>query len=80
MQRISIQNIKAVNYYPVRMMLEVQFMGENAIYQYYDVPEDVWYAMRNVSNIDIFFNTQILHRYRVLCKDKGKNGSNGKMI
>lgn len=71
MQRISIQNIKSMQYHPIRMILEIQFMGEDAVYQYFDVPEEVWYTMRNVANIDIYFNTQIMHRYKMVCKRKG---------
>lgn len=80
MLRISNQNIIAMQYYPIRMLLEIQFRGDEKVYQYFDVPEDVWYAMRNVANIDIFYNTQIMSRYKMLCKDKGKNGNSYKMF
>ncbi len=71
MQRISNRNIRAAQYYPVRMILEIQFMEDNVIYQYLDVPEEVWYQFRNVPNIDIYFNSQIMCKYKVVCKEKG---------
>lgn len=76
LQRVAFRNIKSVQYCPLRMVLEVQFEDENKIYQYFDVPEDVWYNMKNVSNLDIFFNTQILSRYRMVCRERGKGNHN----
>ncbi len=72
MQKIANRNICAMQYHPIRMILELEFKEDENVYQYFDVPEDVWYAMRNVENIDIFYNTQILYRYKMLCKAKGK--------
>lgn len=72
MQRIASQNIKSVQYCPIRKLLEVQFLDENKTYQYFDVPEDVWYNLKNVPNIDIYFNSQILSKYHMVCREKGK--------
>lgn len=72
-QKIASQNIKSMQYYPIRMLLEIQFYGDNNIYQYLDVPEDIWYGMRNVLNVDMFFNTQIMSRYKQICKTKMRN-------
>ncbi len=71
LHRISNRNIRAVQYYPIRMILEIQFMEDNLVYQYLDVPEEVWYQLRNVPNIDIYFNLQIMCKYKVVCKDRG---------
>lgn len=69
LQRIASHNIRAVSYCPVRMLLEIQFENEESkVYQYFDVPEEVWYDMKNVADIDIFYNTQILARYRMVCR------------
>lgn len=69
-KKIASQNIKSVQYYPIRMVLEIQFYGDNNVYQYLDVPEDIWYGMRNVPNVDMFFNTQIMTKYKQVCKAK----------
>ncbi len=71
--KISAQNIKSAQYYPVRMVLEIQFYGDTNVYQYMDVPEEVWYCMRNVLNVDMFFNTQIMSKYKQICKTKLRN-------
>lgn len=72
-QKISAKNIKSAQYYPMRMILEIQFYGDTNVYQYLDVPEDVWYGMRNTLSVDMFFNMQIMSRYKQICKTKFKN-------
>ncbi len=76
MQRVAARNIKLLRYCPQRMILEVQFNGEINVYQYFDVPEDVWYNMKNVADMDLFFNLCIASNYRFTCRSKG----NGKSI
>ena len=72
-QKISSQNIKSVQYYPIRMVLEIQFYGDSSVYRYMDVPEDIWYGMRNVPNVDMYFNTQIMTQYKHVFITKNKN-------
>lgn len=72
-QKVASQNIKSMQYYPIRMLLEIQFYGDNNIYQYLEVPEDIWYSMRNVLSVDMFFNTQIMSKYKQICKTKMRN-------
>lgn len=69
-QKIAAQNIKSVQYYPMRMALEIEFYGDSNIYQYLDVPEDIWYRMKNVFNVDMFFNSQIVSKYKCICKNE----------
>lgn len=76
MQRIAARNIRFLRYCPQRMILEVQFDGDKNVYQYFDVPEDVWYNMKNVADVDLFFNLLIASNYRYICRSKG----NGKSI
>ena len=59
MFRVAATNIQRVKYCPTRKLLEVQFKGEECIYQYFDVPEDVWYNMKNTVSMDMFFNVQM---------------------
>lgn len=73
LQRIASKNIKSVKYCPLRMILEVQFMDEEKIYQYFDVTEEVWYNLKNASCMDTFFNQQILARYHVRFVNKEKH-------
>lgn len=70
LQKIAAQNIKYAQYYPIRMVLEIQFYGDDNIYQYLDVPEDIWYGMRNVLNTDMYFNTKIMSKYEQICKTR----------
>ena len=76
MQRVAARNIKLLRYYPQRMILEVRFWEDNNVYQYFDVPEEIWYNMKNVADMDLFFNSRIASNYRYICRSKG----NGKSI
>lgn len=76
MSRVASRNIIFLKYYPQKMILEVQFNGDNCVYQYFDVPEDMWYNMKNVADLDLFFNLCIASNYRYVCRSKG----NGKSI
>lgn len=72
MNRVAAGNIQKVRYCPIRKLLEVQFKGEENIYQYFDVPEEVWYAMKNTASMDLYFNIQIATCYRMKCVNKLK--------
>lgn len=76
MQRVAARNIKLLRYCPQRMILEVRFLEDNNVYQYFDVPEEVWYNMKNVADMDMFFNLRIASNYRYTCCSRG----NGKRI
>lgn len=73
MHKIAALNIKRIEYYPIRKLLEVQFQGEEGIYQYFDVPEEIWYNMRNTASVDMYFNIKIAACYRMKCVYKLKN-------
>ncbi len=64
MNRTAANYIREVAYYPINEMLEVQFTGDDYIYQYFDVPEEVWYDFKNTASLDIYFNSRITARYR----------------
>lgn len=70
MNRVSAKYIRGVTYYPIRKLLEIRFADDDNTYQYWDVPEEVWYGMRNTFSMDLFFNTQICTRYRCQCVEK----------
>ncbi|MBQ9142753.1 MAG: KTSC domain-containing protein [Lachnospiraceae bacterium] len=72
MYRVAAKNIQKVRYCPVRMLLEVQFNGEENIYQYFDVPEEVWYNMKNSASLDMYFNVVIATGYRMKCVNRLK--------
>lgn len=70
MTRFATEYIKYATYYPMRMLLEVQFKGDESTYQYFDVPEEVWYGMKNAFPMDLYFNTQIASQYKKKCVQK----------
>ena len=64
MSRVSAQYIMNVAYFPMRKLLEIQFVNDDHIYQYFDVPEEVWYSMRNTGSMDMYYNLQISSKYK----------------
>ncbi len=64
MSRMAAQYIRDMVYYPMREVLEIQFAGDESVYQYFGVSEDVWYAFKNTASMDIYFNSQIASKYR----------------
>ncbi len=73
MHRISAVSIQRIRYCPLRKLLEVQFKGEENTYQYFDVPEEVWYNLKNAASVDMYFNMKIATSYRMKCVYKLKN-------
>lgn len=72
MNRIASQHINSMKYSPSRMLLEVQFREDEHTYQYFDVPEEVWYDMKNSASIDMYFNIRVAACYRNKCVKKSK--------
>lgn len=73
MYKVAAINIDKINYCPLRKLLEVQFLEQPSItYQYLDVPEEVWYGLKNAVSMDLYFNTKIATDYRIKCIRKQK--------
>ena len=72
MSRMSARYILDVEYFPIRKLLEIQFVNDENVYQYYEVPEEVWYAMRNTLSMDLYFNSQISSQYKCRTSQRGK--------
>ncbi|MEZ5026733.1 MAG: KTSC domain-containing protein [Chitinophagales bacterium] len=60
MERESVQSsmIRSLGYDSNTSTLEVEF-NSGAVWQYYDVPESVYYDMRNSDSIGKYFNANI---------------------
>lgn len=72
MSRMSARYILDAAYFPIRKLLEIQFVNDENVYQYFEVPEEVWYAMRNTLSMDMYFNMQISSQYKCKIIRKGK--------
>ena len=64
MQRESVQssNIASLGYDSDTSTLEVEFHS-GAVWQYHDVPENVYYDMKNSESLGKFFNANIKRQY-----------------
>lgn len=55
---VSSSNIASIGYDPMRMILEVEFLN-GSIYQYYDVPEELYIGLMAASSHGKFLNEYI---------------------
>jgi hypothetical protein len=64
MNRIRVQssNIVSVGYDEKSKVLEIEF--DNGIYQYFDVPQDVYEDFMNAPSLGKFFHKEIKGKYR----------------
>lgn len=63
MNRAAAANIAYMGYKAQDMLLEVQFHQDGRRYCYHEVPEELWYRMKQADSIDTFFNTFILNHF-----------------
>ena len=63
MNRAAAMNITCMGYRAQDMLLEVQFRQDGRRYCYHEVPEELWYRMKQADSIDTFFNTFILNHF-----------------
>lgn len=78
MSKVAAKYILDAAYFPIRKLLEIQFANDENVYQYFEVPEEVWYAMRNTLSMDIYFNMQISSQYKCKTIQRGKDKNNRK--
>ena len=55
--------IESMGYDPLRAILEVKLMSDGKIRLYEDVPEDIWYRMRENFHPDNFFRRYVCGRF-----------------
>jgi len=60
---VSSTNVASVGYDRQTMTLEVEFTT-GSIYQYFDVPEQVYQELLNAASVGQFLNQQVKHSYR----------------
>ncbi|MCP4764242.1 MAG: KTSC domain-containing protein [archaeon] len=55
--------IESVGYESDTAILEVEFKSNNAVWQYYDYPESLWYEFESADSKGKFFNQYIRNQY-----------------
>lgn len=58
-----IEGIASAGYDALCAILELEFCSGGEIWQFYDVPEQVWYEWRRTEAAQSFFHTHISGRY-----------------
>lgn len=66
MQRLKMimAGIASAGYDALCAVLELEFLPDGQVWQFYDVPECVWYEWRNTEAAAAFFHTHIAGKYR----------------
>ncbi len=64
MNRMNVEssNLRSIGYDIDSSTLEVEFKS-GAVWQYFDVPESLWYEFEGAESKGIFFNREILRQY-----------------
>ena len=55
--------IKSAGYDAQQQMLEIEFASDGQIWQFDNVPEDIWYRFRSYLLPEFFFHNFIMGRY-----------------
>ena len=65
-KHISIQSglIETMGYEPQHALLEIRLSSNGKVWQYRDVPEDVWYQLREDHHPDAYFRRYVCGPYR----------------
>lgn len=56
--------IETMGYDPQRALLEVKLMSDGKVRQFEDVPEDIWYHMRENYHPDTYFRRYVCGRFK----------------
>ena len=62
-QSVNSSNIASVGYNPETETLEVEFLKNGSIYEYYNVPSFMFDRLMEAPSIGIFFNAEIKKEY-----------------
>ena len=62
--KTAMDGIASAGYDALYAILELEFIPDGQVWQFYDVPEQVWYAWRNTESCISFFHTNIAGKYR----------------
>lgn len=55
--------INAAGYDALCATLELELLPDGQILRFYDVPEDIWYALKGESMAESYFNRHIFGRF-----------------
>jgi hypothetical protein len=65
MKRKSVTSsvLRSIGYSPTSHTLEVEFVEQKDIYQYHNVPKDIYYNLMTASSLGQYFNNHIKNQY-----------------
>lgn len=61
--KTMIPGISSAGYDALCAILELEFLPEGDIWQFYNVPEEIWYEWRQTKEAAAYFHTHIAGRY-----------------
>jgi len=57
--KFAAPTIVSAGYDPLHAVLEVEFAHDGQVWQYLDVPEEIWYRFKRETEADYFFHAYI---------------------
>ena len=61
--KTMIPGISSAGYDALCAILELEFLPNGEVWQFYDVPEYIWYEWRQTKEAAVYFHTHIVGRY-----------------
>ncbi len=62
--KMMTEGICSAGYDALCQILELKFSVDGQTWQFYDVPEHVWYEWRKVRDMHVYYHTMIAGKYR----------------
>ncbi len=62
--RLMLDGIGSAGYDAQYQILELEFSDDGQIWQFYDVPEHIWYEWRRVREMRYYYHTKIFGQYK----------------
>ena len=62
--KMAVSGIASAGYDALCAVLELEFLSDGQVWQFYDVPEGVWYEWRKTEAAAAFFHTHIAGKYQ----------------
>ncbi len=70
--RVGTREIASMGYDALSEVLEIEFQRDGQVWQYTEVPEDLWYRLRGVAEIDGFYYRHICGQFKERAVYRGR--------
>lgn len=61
--KIVMEGLESAGYDALCQILELEFSSDGQVWQFYDVPEAIWYEWRNANDMKTYYHNCIMGKY-----------------